>query len=252
VTMTVHGALWLDFVSKALRAVDDGVRTLKQSPFQLTGEIRIAAGQGFCAWLMPACLEAFLEKQPSVKVVIEQVVGSYLIERLSSGELDLGIGYRPPDKPGVVFEPIYDEELRLVVPEGHPFARRKKVSVIELHSQRMALLSDRFSTRQMLNDCFASVGAEPVVVVEANSYATLLSLVPTLNLLTVAPEYPPLALPGVSVLSIENPAPVRTFGLIWKRGAQKSLAIQTFAAVVRQAIEGTGAKRPARGKRHGK
>ncbi len=246
VSLTVQGAVWLDFAWKALRTLDEGLRTLKSSPSQLSGEIRVAAGQAFCASLMPTCLKLFTEKQPHIKVLIEQVIGSYLIEKLCAGEIDLGIGYQPAGRPGIVFEPLYDEELKLVVPEKHALARRKRISVVELHGQRLALLSNRFSTREMLNAHFAAAGAQPTVVVEANSYTTLLALVPVLNLPTIAPDAIIAGATGISVISLENPAPIRTFGLIWKHGAIKTLASQTFASVVRQSIPNAAAVRPVR------
>lgn len=237
VTLTQAGTLFRTYATQALASVDAGIRTLKQASGQLTGEIRVGAGQSFCAWLIPTCIQAFHSKNPDVRIVVEDVFASYLMEHLASGELDLGIGYRPEGKSGIVFEPLYDEEMRLVVGDGHPLAERKRVRMVELHNQALVLLRRTFATRLLLDECFASVGAEPNVIVETTSNVTSLAVARTLNIGTIAAGHPALSTPGLRVVALESPTPSRTFGLLWKRDAAKSIAIQAFAAVVRAASQ---------------
>lgn len=237
VSLTQAGSLFLTYASQALNNVDAGIRTLRRASDQLSGEIRVGAGQSFCAWLIPTCVQAFHSTHPEVRVVIEDVVASYLIDHLTSGELDLGIGYRPDGVSKIVFEPLYNEELRLVVPIGHPFAQRKRVRMVELHNQPLVLLRNTFGTRLLLDECFESVGAEPKVIVETTSNVTSLALARALNVGTIAADHPAVDSPGLQVVAIESPTPSRTFGLMWKRDAEKSIAIQAFAAVTRAAAQ---------------
>ena len=85
---------------------------------------------------------------------------------MQSGELDLGIAYRPATPDDLWFEPLYNEEMVLVVAEDHPLAQRKRVRLVELHRQQLVLLPREFATRVMLDECFRACGAEPQVVAE--------------------------------------------------------------------------------------
>ncbi|MCU1739355.1 LysR substrate-binding domain-containing protein [Pseudomonas sp. 20S_6.2_Bac1] len=60
------------------------------------------------------------------------------------------MAYRPAEGHDLWFEPLYNEEMVLVVANYHPLAKRRKVRMIELHNLRMTLLRATFSTRQSL------------------------------------------------------------------------------------------------------
>ena len=62
-------------------------------------------------------------------------------------------------------------------------------------------------------------------------------LVQWLGLPILAADHPAVNTPGLRVVALESPIPSRTFGLMWKRDAAKSIAIQAFAAVVRAAAQ---------------
>jgi DNA-binding transcriptional LysR family regulator len=64
------------------------------------------------------------------------------------------VAYPPGEGSELWFEPLYKEELALVVGIRHPLARRRRVRMAELHNVRMVLLPSQFLTRKLLDDCF--------------------------------------------------------------------------------------------------
>lgn len=234
VVLTEAGELFVGFAAKALREVDQGLGVLREASRPITGTLRIGATHTFNLRLIPDCLATFLERYPTVKAIVEELEADGIEQRLLAGELDIGIAYRPVGATELWFEPLYNEEMVLVVSAAHPLARRKRIRMAELHRQRVVLLPPIFATRTMLDECFAGSGAEPVVAAEMNTIAPMLGLVGRTQIAAiVARNAVPPGL-GLSVIPIESPTPMRTPGLLWQRNRDQQPPIRSFAAIVRR------------------
>jgi LysR family cyn operon transcriptional activator len=169
VALTEAGETFLGYASKALREVDHGLSDLMRAADELTGEVRIGATGTFNIGFVPECLALFLRRNPTVKVTVDELAADAIGERLIAATLDLGIAYQPSDPERLWFEPLYTEEMVLVVAPTHALAQRKRVRMVELHRQPLVLLPRAFTTRTLLDDCFKSCGAEPMVMAEMNT-----------------------------------------------------------------------------------
>jgi LysR family cyn operon transcriptional activator len=217
VVITEAGEIFLSSASKALKEIDQGLGRLKEASTDLTGEIRIGATHTFNIGFIPSCVANFLSKYPTVKITVEELAADLIARRLAEGALDIGIAYRPSDSNDLLFEPLYNEEMVLVVSSEHAFASRKRIRMVELHRQKLVLLPETFSTRIMLNECFRNCGAEPSVIVEMNTIAPMLGLASRTLIGTIVSRNAVPALPGLHVVLLESPTPVRTPGILWRR-----------------------------------
>jgi len=235
VVLTDAGELFQSYAMRALKEVDQGVGLLREASVPITGALRIGATHTFNIRLIPDCLATFLGRFPTVKVMVEELEADAIEARLRSGNLDIGIAYRPTGATDLWFEPLYHEEMVLVVAGGHPLARRKRIRMVELHRRRVVLLPPLFATRAMLDECFAGSGAEPVVVAEMNTIAPMLGLVERTDIAAIVARN---AVPpgmGLHLIPIESPTPVRTPGLLWLRSRDpQPAAIRSFASIVRR------------------
>ena len=234
VALTEAGEQLVAYASRALKEVDQGLSLLREASPPLTGTLRIGATHTFNIRLIPECVAAFLGRFPTVKVIVEELEADGIATRLLAGALDVGIAYRPGEPTALWFEPLYNEEMVLVVADSHPLARRKRIRMAELHRQRVVLLPSIFATRVMLDECFAASGAEPVVACEMNTVAPMLRLVVRTDLAAIVARNAVPATPGLAVVPIENPTPVRTPGILWQRNREPQPPIRSFAAIVRR------------------
>lgn len=237
VAITEAGDRLLSEILPALRQIDLAVNAMTFQPGSATGHLRVGATYSFNIRLVPSCIANFLMRNPEVRVRAEELSQDLIVERLVAGELDLGIAYRPKEAEQLWFEPLYNEELKLVVNSNHPLAKRKRLRMVELHNLRMALLPGTFSTRTQLDECFRSAGAEPNVVVEMNTLMPMVELVRNTDLACIVAEAAVGDSNGLSVIALENPTPIRTPGLLWKKGGSDDPMIRQFATVVRRATE---------------
>ena len=248
VATTEAGELFLAFAQRALKEVDLGIAMLRPGGSGLTGEVRIGATHTFNIGLIPECVAQFLARHPTVRVRIDELPADQIIAKVHTGELDIGIAYRPNGPTDLWFEPLYNEEMVLVVSDTHPLAGRKRIRMVELHQQRLVLMPDYFSTRMLLDECFKASGAEPIVVAEMSTIAPMLGLVLRAEIgAIVAVNAVPAAMKGLQMIPIESPTPIRTPGMLWRLGAEKPAAAQSFAVIVRKTALGNSLRREGPG-----
>jgi LysR family transcriptional regulator, cyn operon transcriptional activator len=234
VTLTEAGDTFLVFAQRALKEIDQGVGALKESGGNLTGSVRIGATHSFNIGFIPECVSAFMLMHPTVHMTVLELAADSIVSKVSTGELDLGITYRPAGFSDLVFETLYNEEMVLVVGKNHPLYKRKRMRMVELHQQPMALLPKEFATRTLLEECFLACGAEPLIVAEMNTISPMLSLVDRTNIATIVAKSVVPTDRSLRAILIENPTPIRTPGILRRKNDQPSKEVRSFSSIVRK------------------
>jgi len=248
VVTTEAGALFLAYASRALQEVDQGIATLKPGGGGLTGQVRIGATHTFNIGLIPECVAMFLARHPTVQIRVDELAADEISKQLHAGGLDLGIAYRPTGPTELWFEPLYNEEMVLVVSASHPLAGRKRIRMVELHQQRLVLLPDYFATRTLLDECFKASGAEPVVVAEMSTIAPMLGLVQRTQIGSiVSTNAIPAGMTGLVLIPLESPTPIRTPGILWRLGGKQAAHVQSFAVILRKTALGNSLRKEGPG-----
>lgn len=245
VALTEAGRAFAGHAMRALQEIDQGLGSLKAFDAELTGQLRIGATHTFNLRVIPSCMAAFMSLHPTVQITVYELPADAINERLRQGELDLGISYQPRESIQLDFEPLFDEEMKLVVGKSHPFAARKRVRMAELNRQRMVLLPSGSATRSMLDEYFRHSGAQPTVVAEMNTIAPMLGLVSRTDVAAIVVENAIPSSDDLRAIALEGPTPVRTPGILWRRDGERTQQARAFAAIVRKQASSPGRGRDA-------
>lgn len=199
------------------------------------GKLSVGVVQTVNAYLLPQVVAHFSRLYPGIKLGIEERSADAIEAGVIDGSLDLGMSFVPAASEEIEAEELFSEELVLIVAARHPWARRQRVAVRELHQQPLALLSTSFCTRRLWEACAARAGAQPRVVVEMNTVSGLLAAVQQMQSATILPA---LALAGAAAhgltgVALVDPTPRRTVGLLQRRNGHRSAAMQAFARELR-------------------
>lgn len=233
VTLAAAGELFLPKAIKALAEIDSGIALMNTSSKAMSGQLRIGTTPTLNMAVVPQCVELFSRNHPAIRLFIDEGSGDSLIAELQADRLDLLVAYRPFELTGLVFEPLYTEEMVVVVNRQHLLARRRRLRVIDLHRREVVLTPRKFTTRVQLDEAFQAVGAEPVVAMECSSIAAMLKLVQQLPLATIVSRSAISASPDLVAIPLEGPTLVRTPGLILLAERPLAPAAAAFAALVR-------------------
>jgi len=246
VVMTEAGKALLLRLDGVLGVIDESVRAAKGSGDAPSGSLRVATTPTFSAGLMPACLAAFMRQHESVHVTVLELLADAAEAEIESSRIEVGIGYTPSQRTGLSFEPLYIEEMVLAVSPRHELAGRRHLRLAELHRQRLILNTPQSATRRMLEERLAAVNASPIVVAEIDAIQPTLELVRAAGLGAIVSEHVVSLVPGVTAVPLEEPTPLRTPGIVWKRDARASVACRAFAATVRRTIARLKLRPPVR------
>ena len=233
VTLAAAGELFVPKAARALAEIDSGIALMHTPRKKLTGQLRVGTTPTLNMEVVPHCLALFSREHPSMRVMVDEGTGDGLIADMRAGQLDLVVAYRPFDLSGLVFEPLYTEEMVVVVNRLHPFVRRKRLRVVELHQRELVLPPRKFTTRVQLDEAFEAAGAEPVVSMETSSIAAMLKLVQQSPLASIVSRSALSEHLGLHAIAMEGPMVVRTPGLIWLVDQPRTPAVATFAALMR-------------------
>jgi DNA-binding transcriptional LysR family regulator len=124
---------------------------------ELTGRLELGASTGPGGTVIPVVLCEFQQRHPEVHVALTVSDTQRIVEEVARRELELGVVGAARRHRGVVFEPLFRDEVVLAVPRGHRFADRT-VSLEELRGEPLVLMQEGAGVRQMIDDELRAVG----------------------------------------------------------------------------------------------
>ncbi|MFY9326707.1 MAG: hydrogen peroxide-inducible genes activator [Georgfuchsia sp.] len=205
----------------------------------LSGILRLGCIYTIAPYLLPKLVPLLKQRAPEMPLIIEENFTVRLIDKIKSGELDIGIMALPVDEPGLVAQPAYDEVFRLLCPADSPLAKQKTVKASALLETQLLMLGPGNCFRdQVLDLCSPTsrqLGTSPHIL-EGGSLETIRHMVASGIGVTVMPAT---AVDGISpkdsllrVLPFADPQPARRVALVWRATYPRFRAID----VVRKAL----------------
>ena len=105
-----------------------------------TASIRLGCVEPVASRSLPQLLSRFVRNNPDVQVHVECASSDVIARLVHSGHLELGICSTPTNHEGILFEPLFMEELHLLMPAKHDLAYRERVYISDLVRQPLFAL----------------------------------------------------------------------------------------------------------------
>jgi DNA-binding transcriptional LysR family regulator len=157
VELTDEGRLLLETVQPHVSGLDSLRRLFDARRADLPREVVVASGAYLLAHHLPAAVRQFHAERPAVQVGLRVAAWSALHRLMERGEADLAVLACDPDvprSPYLEYEHLFDEPLTVLVPDGHPLARKKRISPHELAGQPLILPPKGGADRKVLDRLF--------------------------------------------------------------------------------------------------
>jgi DNA-binding transcriptional LysR family regulator len=135
VELTDEGSLLLEMVQPHVSSLDSLRRLFDARREGVRQELVVASGAYLLANHLPRPIAEFRAERPAVQVTLRIAAWSGLQRVVERGETDIGVLACDPDvprSPALEYEHLFDEQLSLIMPPGHPLARAKRVGPEEL------------------------------------------------------------------------------------------------------------------------
>jgi len=90
---------------------------------EVRGEVRLGVISTTSRWMVAPLLAAAEQRHPRVCIVVVEASTTSLALQLTSGRLDLAVMNLPVHEPELTAELLFEEDLVVAIPRGHPLAR---------------------------------------------------------------------------------------------------------------------------------
>lgn len=177
---------------------------LQQTMFDLVageaGHVRIGVIEPTASLRLPQILAPFCQERPRIRLTIEVGNTRAISQRVACGALDIGICSLPEAHFGLDFEPLFVEQLALLLPEQHPLAGEAVIRVRDLAKQRLLLTEEDCSYREVIESALLKRGTNPYSGLEIGSLETIKSAVQSGMGLAILPRAAITPVPARTVL----------------------------------------------------
>ena len=232
--LNAYGQIMLEHARRGIaemRSAGERIAALRDPD---SGTVRLAFLQSMASWFVPELLHRFRVTAPDVRFDLYQAAGRDIVDHLANGQVDLAITAPRPEGPDVRWYGLYVERLCLVVPRGHPLAKRARLRLADAADEPFVMMGHQFGMRRLTDQLFADEGINPQVVFEATEIAMVEAFVAAGFGVGVVPSPRPHRAEPIAVyVPLSNPGARRQVGLAWAHGRTLSPVAERFAAFVR-------------------
>lgn len=131
-------------------------------------------------YVLPPIIGNYKMNNNNIDIILQVENTENIIQKLFSGEIILGVIEGPFDKSKVIYEKFKDDELVFAISKNHEIAKKKKITIEEILSEKLILREKGSGTRQIFEDYMAQQGFEPKNItpyMEIGDITAILSLV---------------------------------------------------------------------------
>ncbi len=158
VTLTPAGEVLYKYAKDILALYVSAEKVIGEMTGLVKGSITIGAGSTIGNYLLPSVISDFRRAHPKIKVHLFVANMQRVIELLNAGNINVGLVEGDVKRQKIVVEKLLSDELLLIVPSHHPWAKRKEVSVSELIDEPFILREAGSGTRQTIEKFFVRHG----------------------------------------------------------------------------------------------
>jgi len=202
---------------------------------QLAGLFQLGAIYTVAPYLLPDLVPALNALAPDMPLEIEENITEQLEAALKTGRIDAAIIALPFQPPGIATEFLYEEPFQVVVPQRHPWAKRKTIDPSELAGEHAILLNVGHCFRDQVLESCPELNRGDAPVTRTNSLETIRNMVASGLGISVLPRdalTPKYHSRLVVPVPFAKPVPSRRIALAYRKSFPRPAAI----AAIREAV----------------
>ncbi len=134
ISLTEAGLVFLQYSERILALCEESCRALNDLKDGERGNLKVGASQTIGAYLMPRVLTLFAQSYPQINLNIDVDSTRIIAKKVADQIIDIAVvgGDIPTSlKKNLEIEDFVEDELILIIPKSHPFARKKKKKLVK-------------------------------------------------------------------------------------------------------------------------
>ncbi|MEJ0006123.1 MAG: LysR substrate-binding domain-containing protein [Steroidobacteraceae bacterium] len=235
-TLTQAGAQIVARARLILSASDEVVTIAQTYRDPLSGRLRVAMIPTVGAYVLPQVAPAVRKQMPRLDLLLFEYQTAAMLEKLQTGDIDVGVLALPVDIDGLATRKLYEEDFNVALPEHHRLAKQATVRIADLENESLLLLEEGHCLRDQALEVCGRISIHERQDFRATSLETLRQMVAAGAGVTLMPELASRGAygnaRGVVIRPLVKPTPHRQIGAVWRKSSARLAAIQAFCDVV--------------------
>jgi DNA-binding transcriptional LysR family regulator len=179
VRLTAAGSVFLQEASAVIKRAEDAVKTARA--VVEGGELHVGYAPSLTVGFLPQTMRAFQSEMPRVRVRLHDLSTEEMHTGLRSGKLQMAVIVQPDGKPvrGLRFAELTRLQIRVALPQEHPLASQRSVTLEQLAREPMVFYSRKEypEAHRHLAAQFHRLGVKPRIVEEHDSVSSLITAI---------------------------------------------------------------------------
>lgn len=174
INLTPNGKILYELSKPLINGIDNLSHNFNSLSGNLeTGELHITAGQTACMYLLPKYIRRFNKKNPGVHVKLSNNTGKEGRELLKSDCVDFAVGTMADNSEDMVFEPLFEYDPVLIMPQDHPLSAKKNVTLKDISPYGLILPPRELSTWRKVDKIFSEQNIPYQVSMEVGGWEVI-------------------------------------------------------------------------------
>jgi DNA-binding transcriptional LysR family regulator len=237
ISLTENGKIFLQYADRILGLCEESCRALMDLKNGNRGNLRIGASQTIGTYLMPGVLALFAQRYPQIDLKVQVNSTRIVAKNIMNREIDLAIvgGEIPNElRKRLTVEHFVEDELSLILPKLHPFAKLKKINKNDLYHLNFITLNSNSTIRRFVDNILKQNNIETKqlkIVMQLNSIEgikTAVGLGLGAAFVSSSAIEKEIELQKIVIIEIENIKITRKLSIISNPECYKSKAFELF------------------------
>jgi LysR family transcriptional regulator, hca operon transcriptional activator len=190
-TLTAAGHVFLEHARLILAQADAAIEAARRAHRPAKTRFTVGFLTGHEIGWLPRLLQLFRDFLETTELIIHSASSPELLQALVQDQMDIAF-VRPDDTIAELqFRTLVQEELFVLLPAGHPLARRQIIPVADIAQQPFVSISASYSPalRRVIDGYFSHNGLNVTPVHEAETLPMVVSLILSSRGVTLLPAY---------------------------------------------------------------
>lgn len=155
---TKAGELLYEYAKKLLALRDEAETALAEFQGVVKGHLAVGGSTIPGVYILPNIVGKFTRKYPSVKIFVALGDTDIVVDKILSGELELGVVGARTEDGRLDQDLLFQDEMRLIVPASHKWAKKENIGLDELQKEPFIIRESGSGTLKSIQRSFEQKG----------------------------------------------------------------------------------------------
>lgn len=161
IELSEAGLTLFPYAKQSIQLIKDAEVAMSSYTQQVEGRLQLGASLTIGEYVLPRLLGPFGQEYPNISIMMKVMNTTQIMEEIIKHQLNFGLIEAPVHHPDMVIDEVMQDELKLIVPQGHPLGEADEVLLQEVLKYPFVLREKGSGTRQVMEEQLVQRGISP-------------------------------------------------------------------------------------------